>query len=443
MLTRLDIHDMVPAVTFAKGLQIHENGNMIFEFDVDENWNYDGFDGVSAFVEGSRDNFYMVDLNYNPYEDVLDYIECNCPAFETYGGPCKHCVAVMLEYSDYLQLNSRFVEDGMLFDLRRMRKAIPYREPKKTTTYAIKNLLNQNQHKLTLAFLQKDTFSSVRLEPEFHLYDEYGELKLNVGFKIGAERMYVLKNVYDFAQRMREKDNYSYGKKLAFVHSAENFETESKKMAEFICDWVENNPYPEYYGYYPGGKPSQREPQLKYKEIEDFFNLIGDNLIQGSADGSGEHMWCIRDGKPHMGMHIKTVDGGIEVNAESLPMIKGTKHYYLFDYRDGAYQIHRAEAKDMLQLDDFFYSLRVVEGKFFVEKEDVPMFCRELLPRLKKSMTVISKNFTKVITVWFPQNFPSIWTHRKSTVLPAKLSQLMMKRNTMCSSGIWTVNFAI
>ena len=110
MLTRRDILEMVQHSTYIKGEQIYRDGRKVLVFDVEEGFfedGYDDFDQIYAMVRGSRGNVYDVFIEYDPYKDAFGEANCSCPAFETYEGPCKHCVAVLLEYEEYLRADPR------------------------------------------------------------------------------------------------------------------------------------------------------------------------------------------------------------------------------------------------------------------------------------------------------------------------------------------------
>ena len=57
-------------------------------------------DKVSATVKGSRRNVYNTGFQYDAEADRLKEVYCDCLAFRSYSGICKHCVAVLMEYGD-------------------------------------------------------------------------------------------------------------------------------------------------------------------------------------------------------------------------------------------------------------------------------------------------------------------------------------------------------
>ena len=55
-----------------------------------------------------------------------------------------------------------------------------------------------------------------------------------VGFKVGCEKKYVIKDIPNFVQAVERKQYVKYGKNLAFVHDIEKFDEHSKKIIHFM-----------------------------------------------------------------------------------------------------------------------------------------------------------------------------------------------------------------
>ena len=79
---------------------------------------------------------------------------------------------------------------------------------------------------------QEEIKEKVRIEPKL-IYDKYAN-NLRVEFKIGNQRMYKLKDLTEFFDRMMTREKYKYGNKLEFVHKKEMFEAEDIELLEFI-----------------------------------------------------------------------------------------------------------------------------------------------------------------------------------------------------------------
>ena len=95
MLNRTDVRRECHKITFNRGEELQQKGAVRRL-----NWEKkkeDGFD-VVQMVSGSGENLYEVKVKVDEdYREILEY-ECECPAFYSYSGMCKHCVAVLLDY---------------------------------------------------------------------------------------------------------------------------------------------------------------------------------------------------------------------------------------------------------------------------------------------------------------------------------------------------------
>ena len=79
--------------SFTRGNQLYRSGKV-------EDLDFQKSKGrleASAWVEGSYDNRYQVEMTYDLKRDTFTEYYCECPAYQSYDGMCKHCVAVALE----------------------------------------------------------------------------------------------------------------------------------------------------------------------------------------------------------------------------------------------------------------------------------------------------------------------------------------------------------
>ena len=218
MISRTEIRRLCNSSAYFKGMDLYHQGK-IEEFSVCEQEEEDFIDAV---VEGSGQNLYSVQITCRPGENKVAEAFCECPAYESYPGICKHCVAVLLSYLDEKK-NSTERE-------KRLPRA-------SKTTRELKELLIRKEAERTAPILQRELYEKVRLEP----YLQVSEGGISISFKIGTGQMYVLKDIFAFAQNMETGREAAYGKKLQFVHVPKVFEPKSAKLAAFLVQWSEEN----------------------------------------------------------------------------------------------------------------------------------------------------------------------------------------------------------
>ncbi len=100
MITIADIKDEANTRTYLKGRQLYQEEHVLhLDYEDSEE---DGYAQriVKAVVQGSGYNQYNVTINVDEEYHTIVESRCNCKAFSSYAGICKHCVAVLLTYID-------------------------------------------------------------------------------------------------------------------------------------------------------------------------------------------------------------------------------------------------------------------------------------------------------------------------------------------------------
>lgn len=401
MLTKVDIKREAGTTIFSRGMEIYRS-NKIKEFSVE---NADDYDYINAIVKGSGRNRYVVNATYDLVEEVIDTTYCDCPAFSSYNGICKHCVAILLEYIDHVDTQNRLLEiknqkAEFLAKLETMKgyksqKSLPPQPITASTTQGIKQLLSSLQMKKTLPMLQDITYGKVRLEP-FMNVDTYG---IQVEFKIGISHMYVLKDVFSFCDALLKNEHVSYGQKLEFTHTLEAFDMESRPLIQFISSWVlkykkhhmPSSYYSHSYGYaYGYSQPKLRALSLGSDDLGEFLGAVGDRVFNLNLDGSGEKAWQVTQEELPRKMELKKQQDGIEVSINHLEGYQCiNENVYFHDQK-----IYRVPHSKMEEVLDFLQCMaQIPSRKVYIQNEDIPAFCRELLPALEKFFDCTKNDF--------------------------------------------------
>lgn len=355
---------------------------------------------MSAFVQGSGNKKYEVELTYNTFYEDLSECFCDCPAFYNYDGICKHCAAVLLEGESRLDIQQSIFdyieEPGHAGSGRRLSdylgpesgRFLPKSRSRETTP-VIKDLLQRQRMKSTFPLIQNSPYEKVTLEPHFRCSENH----VTVEFKIGIDTKYVLKDVFEFVQNITSCAKHSYGKKLNFLHTLSAFDPLSQQIVRFILNWVhENQEYYMEYNYYSYAYSYEklRRMPLDGAEFEDLIAILKDSAILIDVNDSGEEIWHLTEDELVRHMQITGKKEGIEVEPEVLTSFYST--HTIFTFRDGL--IYQENKEALVPLQDFFSCLpELPENAFYVDKNDIPMFCRELLPLLEEHYACERINF--------------------------------------------------
>lgn len=357
---------------------------------------------MNATVQGSGRKKYKVRISYNMfYEDVSECF-CDCPAFYNYDGICKHCAAVLLACESRLDIQSTifdYIERPGYTDKKHRLSdyIVPEGEhflprfKSKETTPVIKDLLKRQRIQSTFPLIQSTPYEKVFLEPHFTC----SENSAVVEFKIGTETKYVLKDVFEFAQNIESCAEHFYGKNLKFIHTLCAFDPLSQRIAKFILGWVQENNHRyigyDYYSHAPFF-PRLRQIPLNGTNFEELLNILKDCPVLINLNGSGERVWHQTDQQLIRRMQITGKGEGIEVKAEPLTSFYST--HTVFTFQDGL--IYQESRETLSAIQDFLSCLPELSGAaFYVDKNDISMFCRELLPLLEKHYKCERVNFTE------------------------------------------------
>ncbi len=388
-----------------------------------------GEDRIDAWVRGSGRNLYHVTMSVSQARSKIIHPYCTCPAFENYGGLCKHCVAVLLEYvgrQDYDRSILNYLETlrGNIAGPRSRAKSVPAPEPiRRETTWEIRMLFHQGFQGMPVPMAQAETFGKVRIEPTLICLKECCFLCL----RLGVTRMYVLRDVPSFADAVKGRRFVSYGKNLAFVHSREVFSTPSRGLLDFLLEWEEENGSGRQGNAYGGEEAARvrnrmldrkRYLALQPHQLERFLQSVGENpfrvLFPDSknilvpyedsenvpapseiSDGSGAQdpledpdapddeygLWRVFQEAFRPKLFLKAVSGGVQLRLGRTYFRACGRHFAFFD-RLRIYLTPR-DRTDVAEA--FLMALDSIPDRTaFVAREDFPAFYRRIYPALQK-----------------------------------------------------------
>ena len=385
MLTRSGIKRLA-GYSYARGVEIFNQGK-VGSFYMEGSEEYDR---IRALVKGSGRHRYAVEITVNTETDEIEDCGCECPAFYSYDGLCKHCVGVLLEYLSVLHRRETVQEDRYRREKPvRRKEALPARRMQRQTTVQMKELLQKQAVRQTLPVVQSDVYGRVRLEPILTC----GRDACQAEFRIGTQKMYVLKDVFQFAALMRAHENYSYGKALQFTHVPENLAEQSRAMAAFLLNWTERNSgrygqFDQYSSYYPY-VPKSRLISLDGRDLEAFLDAVGSVPFIANVDGEGEKKWSVALETLRRQVFLTGGTDGMEVRLDPIFGYECERDYIYF--RDQ--KIYRIPREEMREAEDFLECMRSLpERKAFVQKSDVPSFFRRVMPALRRCFDCVLEN---------------------------------------------------
>ncbi len=412
-------------------------------------------DIAAARVRGTGADQLKVRIEVDRESDALVTSSCECLAFANFNGLCMHCVAVLLKYADWrvkqglytrpegnfqkiggpedVEISEQtasddtdgaasaggtpdtgYAQEEWVLDIEKQQAYLP----KEDTSLAMKALLEKRTRTRTAPVTEPLVYGRVRLEPVLHL----GSQGDKVEFRIGADRKYVMKDMTQFALLMKQGESHSYGKNLTFTHTMDGLDVQSQPLAQYII-----NHAPAYTG------TPVRFLAADGAALEELLLLCGDTGLYIADDrltgleGEASH-WEFEEGWPE---HRLTLTGEYEPGSQShgrpgkIRGVRGTTSAFdlrvgsrlVFAFEDGS--IYRMSRRKADAVEDWLktlrpkahtwnaegiypylygYSVPYIENdqpSFYIERADLPSFCRELLPQMKQLFQVVAEDFNE------------------------------------------------
>ena len=319
--------------------------------------------------------------------EIID-VTCECLDYQSRYAACKHIVATMMEFST----NSKYekmIKGSSNIDINKMlRTDSKYRSFKQV----VNEFYAEEMQEIEEEKEQESNSEKIKIEPKL-IYDRYSN-NLRVEFKIGNQRMYKLKNLDEFYDRMMTGEKYKYGNKLEFIHKKDRFEDDEYQLLEFILKHSEiirfvNSNSNSNYRYY-GKAMNDGYILLNNSGIDELFNILKGKQIAFQKEYKDEKIELI-DGNPDLHFVMKkkgkeeykiVLNEDIDIMRE-IEILRGKDYtYILFDNK--LYRCDKKYEKTTIKL------LKMLKNNYLTElvfgKEQLPELFSVILLKLKDSI---------------------------------------------------------
>ena len=314
-------------------------------------------------------------------------VTCECIDYQNRYAACKHIVATMMEFTS----NSKYEEMLKTRDSMHVNKMIRTESNYRSFKQIVNELYAEEMKEIQQSE-KKDDNEKIKIEPKI-IYDKYTN-NLRMEFKIGNQRMYKLKDLAEFYERMQTGERYKYGNKLEFVHQKQNFEEKDEQLLEFILKQSEiirfvNSDANSNYRYY-GKAMNENYILLNNSGIDEVFEILKEREVTFQKEYNDEIV-KFKDKDPELHFIIQpkgkseyqiVANKEIDVLRE-IEILEGRQFKYILlgneFYRCSA-KYEKTTLKLLKKFKDNFYT-ELVFGK-----EQLPELYSVILPRLKDSL---------------------------------------------------------
>lgn len=371
--------------TFRKrGKQLFEKGYVV-DFDHSSDIHYEWLETVDAVVESEKqyDKRYYVHFNIDPSGDMSSY-ECTCPFFAENRIPCKHIAAALYEY-----LYETEDPIGLTTEGKAQKPAVLHPTSRLITDF--------------LSSYQKE---NVSLNPEpvtiYPIVLGFADESLGVELKVGrGSHSYVIKNISNFVNDVKNERTVRYGKFLNFKHTMSAFTPVSQKFLKFLISvsgnqdaYSERSPldrYDYYYGSYSASFDylACRTLEFRGRYLDEFVNIFKDSFVY--LEQQKEIYQCVfTEGKPVLPSRLEKKDGYYVFSSEVPNYAKGKDLIIVDNTASDTLCIQKYD-ENLLH---FYKMLKESKGTGFVINEaDMVKFSKYLYPLIENNTTVEKGTF--------------------------------------------------
>lgn len=436
------------STTYPKGLRLYKQ-NYVHDISIEKLSNnmVRFMAEVDGKVTASYDvSFVMEADKVNNTIGFNDY-ECTCPAFDSYGGFCKHMTAAAMKINDIADFNmvwkilennktgtiyrykgddkeksskkaSDYYQQSIFSDEKAGHNAAsqlvsasgrtfsaPKAKVKKKTSPKLMEAIRGMRQQERSRFCREIAGGDIELEVTLHL-EKRDE---NIDLRIGKEKKYVVKNISELIDNIKNERYVSYGKNLSIVHSQSAFTKISQDVIALLMENIVQDDY-EAYGYaYKSRATDKRYFSLDDKCLDRLMEIYAGKSIYvefGLTDG--KHLTPIRNENPVLPVSIseKKGTGAAKIKFPDILLLEGVKKYYVW-WKNVIYICSEEYCRDMSELlklmtlntiktrrssDSYVYYrdyiLSIDNQIMELSEEDYAAFSATLLPVMEKYMKV-------------------------------------------------------
>ncbi len=331
-------------------------------------------DSASGYAD-SYDSSVTVD---EAADEVFSY-DCNCPAARKFSGPCKHSIALVLDFN---RNAARYEGYSQMQHV--------------STSAAISAFLDRAAREARPRIVTGacEPPSTVRVMPRLMRDND-----LFLGLKVaGARGSYVVRDLGSFEQLVGEGGFFEYGKHLAFTHGMEAFDERDLDLVRFVCRCVRNRRsyagsrvYGHVYATSSSSLVVGKELRLSGPETDELMGLLLGRMVtyelatQGTRAGMAVEA-LVLDGDPDLAVDlVASGDEAFElVRHGEVDVFSTTDHVYALQGE----RLYRCTDR-LLPAAPFLQQVYCSQASnLLMTREDAQRFVVSALPQIEHALPV-------------------------------------------------------
>ena len=352
-LTENKIKDLCgSSQTFLRGKKYYNNSRVkSLEFDSDR----------KSFVSIVSGNFNYRIRVYFDEAGNFDDASCTCPAYRRYYGYCKHIAAVLLAIKNNPSVVSKIIENRQREGIQDLINYFSYATPQK------KSLIN--------------------LEINYKYAKEDDGYISKVHFKIGEEKLYVLKSPKKFIENMHNNEPLLFGKFFTYIPEKHQFKKQDQALIDMIAEKVEQEQQinESFWRYSKGSIFNGKNMTLSSSSAKRFFDIMNEEKFNLIIDGVvHEGIRIIQEDLP---LKFKLVQDKenmlLKLDQEKKPFALVEDGFYFY-YDNQIYHISSEQQRYLMP----FYKTFAKDEELYIHNDFNEGFVSQVLPFIEKIGTL-------------------------------------------------------
>ena len=326
--------------------------------------------------------------NISVEDGEISDITCECLDYRGRYAACKHIIATIMEFDENPKYENMLSREDKIDVNKKLRANQKYR----SFAQIVNELYEEEMHETEEKRVETDINNKIKIEPRLIYNKYYNSLKID--FKIGDKRMYKLKNLVEFYDRMQHSEKFKYGNNLEFIHKKEAFTEKDQDLLDFILKNAEiintvNSNSNSNYRYY-GKALDESSIVVNRTLLDELFDILKDRNVLMQTENE-DSIINFSENDPKLYFKIKKVNekeykiiitDNIDI-IKDLKIFEGKQNTYIL-FKGTIYKCSKEYENSVIRLLKLFkenYLTEIVFGK-----EQLPELFSVIIPRLKNNI---------------------------------------------------------
>ncbi|WP_055070375.1 DEAD/DEAH box helicase [Clostridium massiliamazoniense] len=353
------------------------NSRLVKSINVNEDKEFNALDIYGKVSSESSLSEYSTNISIDLNNNSLVYTSCDCMDFEKNSDLhslyfCKHLAATGLAYLE--KMNKKLNEEKFSIWKDKIYDANNYNNGL-TKKVNIDDGEDFGERFLKDLKLKEDNKTILNIETYMTLStdDIYDGIKFyEVGFRVGLDKLYVLKDIEAFINAMDKGLNLDYGKNFSFNGKIHHFSEKDERLINFIREQIDlDNMFSSSYRRYGSDLIKGKTLKLLPSSMRRFLKIISHRGININYDGE-EKLYYIKEENIPLELEIVENENNIEIKniMESTPKILDS-YGEVYLYEGNIYLINREQKtvygklhKELLSKDSIAFKKEAIGDLF-------------------------------------------------------------------------------